>query len=227
MQESVKPMPPREMHKYVLGFVGVFLLIGASYPIALWRVSQHEKFAGLHVKSFTDAGKPKLPSDTAVAVPIFANNPSVAFEPANYADTMASISNANALAQLGIMTDANQSNTIINLTIDNDPTEPIVNPTDPVQLRALNQKVYEQIAKDWQSGRRLAQRLSYRVSVTGSGAIASFQPINQAASDFIQHTPLPNLLPSSVSTNTPVADFRVEFTSLGILEVSPWHGFGK
>jgi len=279
MQEPIKPMPAREMHKYVWGFVGVFFLIAGSYPISFWRVSQHEKFAGFHVKSLTDEGQLKQPYDAAVAGQTPANNPttsnsasvavtpantaetmasinhasvtlppanppgeittsnnpSVAVQPANPAETMASSSNTNALAQPEKIADANQSTAIINPTIGNHPSEQIVindsqvalNPTDRVQLRALNQKVYDQIATDWQSGRRLAQRLTYRVSVTAEGAIASFKPINQAASDFIQQTPLPNLLPSSVSTNTPVVDFRVVFTSLGILEVSPWHGLGK
>ncbi|MFB2982095.1 hypothetical protein [Microseira sp. BLCC-F43] len=298
MQEQIKPMPAREMHKYVWGFVGVFFLIAGSYPISFWRVSQHEKFAGFHVKSLTDEGQLNLPSDTAVAVQTPANNPttsnnpsvavqpantaetiassnhasvavqpaktaetiasinnasvavtpanppgeittsnnpSVAVQPANSAETMASISNTNALAQPEKITDANQSTAIVNPTIGNNASEQIVindsqvtvNPTDRVQLRALNQKVYDQIATDWQSGRRLAQRLTYRVSVTASGAIASFKPINQAASDLVQQTPLANLLPSSAAANTPVVDFRVVFTSLGILEVSPWDGFPK
>lgn len=241
MQEPIKPMPAREMHKYVWGFVGVFFLIAGSYPISLWRVSQDEKFAGFHVKSFTEEGKPKLLSDAAVAVQMPANNPStsnspsVTVQPANAAETMASSSNTNALAQPEKITDANQSTGIINPTIGNKSSQQIVsndsqvavNPTEPVQLRALNQKVYDQIAKNWQSGRRFAQRLTYRVSVTGQGAIASFKPLKQAASDLVQQTPLPNLLLSSASTNTPVVDFRVEFTSKGILEVSPWDGFRK
>lgn len=131
--------------------------------------------------------------------------------------------------------DSNQSTAIANPTIGNNPSQQIVansnqvavTPTDPVPLRELNQKVYDQIAKDSQLGRRFEQSLVYRVSVTGDGAIASFQPVNQPASNLVQQTPLPKLLPSSVSTNTPVVDFRVVFTSLGILEVSPWDGFGK
>ncbi|GET40108.1 hypothetical protein [Microseira wollei] len=277
MQEPIKPMPAREMHKYVWGFVGVFFLIAGSYPISFWRVSQDQKFAGFHVKSFTDAGKPKLPSDAAVAVQTPATNPamnasvavqpgnpaetmatmnnasvavqpgnpaeqmatmnnaSVAVQPGNMAETIASSSNANTFAQPEKITDANQSTAIVNPTIGNNPSQQIVgndsqvalNPTDRVQLRELNQKVYDQIAKNWQLGRRFEQSLVYRVSATAEGAIASFKPVNQSASDLVQQTPLANLLPSSVSTNTPVADFRVVFTSLGVLEVSPWDGFGK
>jgi hypothetical protein len=241
MQESLKPMPAREMHKYVWGFVGVFFLIAGSFPISFWRVSQDQKFAGFHVKSLTDEGQLNLPSDTAVAVqtpasnPVTSNSASIAVQPANPADTMASSSNTNALAQPDKITDANQSTAIINPMIGNNSSQQIVansnqvaaNSTDPVQLSELNQKVYDQIAKDWQLGRRFEQSLVYRVSVTGDGAIASFQPVNQPASNFVQQTPLPNLLPSSESTNTPVIDFRVVFTSLGILEVTPWDRFGK
>lgn len=215
MQEPIKPISAREMHKYVWGFVGVFFLIVGSYPIAFWRVSQHEKFAGFHVKSLTLDRKIKQPANQAVALQQPANNfigetatinaPFVAGQPANSIEIMSSSSNKNAIAQ----------------------PEVAVNPSDRVQLRALNQKLYDQIAKNWQPGQRFEQGLVYRVSVTGEGAIASFQPVNQAASNLLQQTPLPNLLPSSISRNTPVVDFRVVFTSLGILEVSPWDGFGN
>ncbi len=259
MQEPLKPMPAREMHKYVWGFVGVFFLIAASYPISFWRVSQDQKFAGFHVKSFTEQGKTKLPSDAPVAVQTPATNPapnsasvalqpanpaepmatmnnaSVAVQPANPAETIASSSNANTFAQPEKIADANQSTPIINPTIGNNASQEIVannsqvtaTSTDPVQLLELNHKVYDQIAKNWQLGRRFERSLVYRVSATAEGAIASFKPINQAASDSIQQTPLANLPSSSTSTNTPVVDFRVVFTSLGILEVSPWHGFGN
>ena len=278
MQEPLKPMPAKEMHKYVWVFAGVFFLIVGSFPISFWRVSQEQKFAGFHVKSFTDEGKTKLPSDPVVAVQTPAinpapnsasvavqpgnmaepmatmnnasvavqpgnpaetmatmNNASVAVQPANPAETIASSSNANTFAQPEKITDANQSTAIVNPTIGNNPSQQIVgndsqvalNPTDRVQLRDLNHKVYDQIAKNWQLGRRFEQSLVYRVSATAEGAIASFKPINQAASDSIQHTPLANLPSPSTSTNTPVVDFRVVFTSLGILEVSPWDGFGN
>ena len=278
MQEPLKPMPAKEMHKYVWVFAGVFFLIVGSFPISFWRVSQEQKFAGFHVKSFTDEGKTKLPSDPVVAVQTPAinpapnsasvavqpaniaepmatmnnasvavqpgnpaetmatmNNASVAVQPGNMAETIASSSNANTFAQPEKITDANQSTAIVNPTIGNNPSQQIVgndsqvalNPTDRVQLRDLNHKVYDQIAKNWQLGRRFEQSLVYRVSATAEGAIASFKPINQAASDSIQHTPLANLPSPSTSTNTPVVDFRVVFTSLGILEVSPWDGFGN
>jgi hypothetical protein len=34
------------MHRYVLGLTGVMALIGITLPIAIWRVSSTQKFAG-------------------------------------------------------------------------------------------------------------------------------------------------------------------------------------
>ena len=59
--------PPRisaqELHKYVLGLIGVFGLIVISCPIAMNRVAQKEKFAPYksHVKSLTLEYKPVKP----------------------------------------------------------------------------------------------------------------------------------------------------------------------
>lgn len=39
------------MHKYVLGLVGIFFVLVATFPIALIRVSQTPHFAGSHLKS--------------------------------------------------------------------------------------------------------------------------------------------------------------------------------
>jgi hypothetical protein len=45
----------QELHKYVVGLFGVFLLFLITYPIAMNRVSQKEKFAPYqsHLKSLT------------------------------------------------------------------------------------------------------------------------------------------------------------------------------
>lgn len=113
--------------------------------------------------------------------------------------------------------------------------------TDPEQLAALNQKLYNQITQNWQS-RRFEQKLVYRVSVSQDGAIASYEPLNQPALDYVQQTPLPNLVATTgqvVSTDNtisakapsntqqPLGKFEVVFTRRGILEVSPWHGWSK
>jgi hypothetical protein len=45
----------QELHKYVIGLIGVFIAVVATYPIAMSRVAQKEKFAPYqsHVKSLT------------------------------------------------------------------------------------------------------------------------------------------------------------------------------
>ena len=50
--EKIQRISPQELHKIVWVMVGVFGLFSLSYPLAMLRVSQHEKFAGFHVKSF-------------------------------------------------------------------------------------------------------------------------------------------------------------------------------
>ena len=50
---DAKPIPAQEMHKIVFTLVGVFTLIVVTYPIAMFRVSDMEKFRGYHVKSLT------------------------------------------------------------------------------------------------------------------------------------------------------------------------------
>jgi hypothetical protein len=46
-----------KMHKYVWTLVGVFALFTVTFPTALGRVSQDQKFKGFHVKSLTLQGQ--------------------------------------------------------------------------------------------------------------------------------------------------------------------------
>lgn len=46
-------MPAREMHKIVWVSVGVLTLFFMTFSIAMWRLSQKEKFRSFHLKSFT------------------------------------------------------------------------------------------------------------------------------------------------------------------------------
>ena len=57
----------RELHKYVIGLVGVFALAVITYPIAMTRVAQKEKFAPYksHLKSLTLEYKPVKPQSTS------------------------------------------------------------------------------------------------------------------------------------------------------------------
>ncbi|AFZ04719.1 hypothetical protein Osc7112_0077 [Oscillatoria nigro-viridis PCC 7112] len=45
------------MHKIVWVSVGVLTLFFMAFPIAMWRVSQKEKFRGFHLKSLIIEGQ--------------------------------------------------------------------------------------------------------------------------------------------------------------------------
>lgn len=98
--------------------------------------------------------------------------------------------------------------------------------TDPSQLDALNQKLYNQLNQAWKTRSTVEQELIYRVGVAADGAIVGYKAVNPPASDRIQQTPLPNLLSNPAAeraaTQEPLAQFKVVFTDNGVLQVSPW-----
>ncbi|MCP2730172.1 hypothetical protein [Limnofasciculus baicalensis] len=57
MESPTRLTSVREMHKIVWILLGVFTLFAATFPTALWRVSQMDKFKGFHVKSLSVEGK--------------------------------------------------------------------------------------------------------------------------------------------------------------------------
>jgi hypothetical protein len=58
MTLPIEPQPPspKSMHRIVWSFIAIFVACGVTYPIAIARVSQMEKFKGSHVKSLTEKG---------------------------------------------------------------------------------------------------------------------------------------------------------------------------
>ncbi|NJR38879.1 MAG: hypothetical protein HC781_08635 [Leptolyngbyaceae cyanobacterium CSU_1_4] len=46
-----------KMHKYILIWVGILITFGITFPIAMARVSQTEKFSGQAIKSLGCNGK--------------------------------------------------------------------------------------------------------------------------------------------------------------------------
>jgi len=89
METKNKPLPAREMHKIVWISMGVLTLFFVTYPIAMWRVSQKEKFLGSHVKSLTIEGensanavanKPAKPTATNSSASASANNSNLAVD---------------------------------------------------------------------------------------------------------------------------------------------------
>jgi hypothetical protein len=96
--------------------------------------------------------------------------------------------------------------------------------TDPNEIQTLSTKLYDQINTGWKSRPKLEQDLTYRVTIAKDGAIVGYKSVSpQGAND--QKTPLPDLLYKPVGTKPigePLADFRVVFTTGGVLQISPW-----
>jgi len=96
--------------------------------------------------------------------------------------------------------------------------------TDRLKLDELALKVYDRIDRSCQTSPTLTQNLVDPVSVSPDRAIGNFEPLNPPAKDYIQETPLPNLLKSSETSRNsaaPVAKFTVVFALTGTLEVNP------
>ncbi|OCR01191.1 hypothetical protein BCD67_17675 [Oscillatoriales cyanobacterium USR001] len=187
MQTQNKPLPAREMHKIVLGMVGVFGLLAITFPVAMIRVSQMDKFRGFHVKSLPLEMKNssgELPDIQPVVFP----SPVVAIMSSTQVKT-------SSIAEI----------------------------TDLIKLEELNQKLYEEIDRRWQTRPTFEQNLIYRVSVDIEGAIVGYQPLNQQAKDYVKETPLshyPKDANIAINTTTPVGKFIVVFSPNGILEVN-------
>jgi hypothetical protein len=209
METQLKPIPAREMHKIVWICLGVFALIAGSYPVAFMRVAQKEKFAGFHVKSLTLEYKPAQQETAAAEVPPAASNP-----PAQR-DADAAQINASAATQ-PVAAVSQEAEAVPRAS-----NTPEI--ADAAALVALSQTVYDEIDRAWQTVPTFSRNLVYRVSASADGALASFEPVNQPAKEYLQETPLPNLL-NSERTGTPAApvgQFTVVFAPSGVLEVSP------
>lgn len=98
--------------------------------------------------------------------------------------------------------------------------------TDPSQLVALNQKLYNQLNQAWKTKSTVKQDLIYRVGVDKNGAIKGYVADNDAANAQVGQTPLPSLLSKPVTTTTTnpeaLAQFRVVFSNTGQVQVQPW-----
>lgn len=101
--------------------------------------------------------------------------------------------------------------------------------TDPTQLYFLQRKLQNNIYQKWTTRRQFRQDLVYRVGVAKDGAVVGYKPVNSAAGDRLEETPLPELLyiPATGSdvSKEPLAQFRVVFTRRGVPQVSPWYGY--
>ena len=242
METKTKPLPAREMHKFVWVGVGLFTLACVTYPIAMWRVTQMEKFRGIYVKSWTMEGKdPAKKADASVvakpAEPAIASSPT---PPALAVDSTKKLPEkspdvapvANKSPEAAIASSPTDK-TVQALPVSAgkqevqavDGTNQTAEITDRTKLDELALKVYDRINQTWQATPTFKQNLVYRVSASQDGAIANFEPINQPAKDFTKETPLPNMLKSfqigSSEAAVPTAKFTVIFAPSGVLEVNP------
>jgi hypothetical protein len=98
--------------------------------------------------------------------------------------------------------------------------------TDTAQIAELEKDLYARINQAWQTEPTFKEDLVYRVSVASNGDILGYKYINDAALEFKDETPLPDLyfkpVADSPPRKEPIAQYRVVFTPGGELQVSPW-----
>ncbi|KST67602.1 DUF4335 domain-containing protein [Mastigocoleus testarum] len=103
--------------------------------------------------------------------------------------------------------------------------------TDSSVLKILTRRVHNQLNNAWNNRSQITENLIYRVGVGTDAAILGYKSINQGANTHLERTPLPELLYNPNKRNPagsePIAQFRIVFTPEGILQVSPWHGYGR
>ncbi|MGB3405637.1 MAG: hypothetical protein WBA77_23355 [Microcoleaceae cyanobacterium] len=92
---------------------------------------------------------------------------------------------------------------------------------DASKLDALELQLYDTLDKGWTEYPSFGQDLVYKVTVDADGKIVNYQPLHDAAVDYLNETPLDEVTPNSAA---PGADFVVVMTPTGILEVDAWIG---
>lgn len=89
--------------------------------------------------------------------------------------------------------------------------------TDLEQLRSLAQQLHSQLAQASTPEIADNQDLIYLVDVTAEGAIADYQPVNQAAFDCVAQTPLPKLLEAADSAQSRASSAPVSLARLQVI----------
>ncbi len=93
---------------------------------------------------------------------------------------------------------------------------------DAAKLEALRGKVASQLDAAWKD-RQLTETASYRLGVGEDGAIVGYKAISPSAAANAKQTPLADLpYNQSRATTEPLAQFKVDFTPDGKVNVSPW-----
>jgi len=101
--------------------------------------------------------------------------------------------------------------------------------TDSELISDLNDQLKETLRDRWEGSEMAREKLAYRVGVTEDGIIADYEPTNQSGWDYVEDTPLEELLePEAAGIGSeglvpkePLAQFRVVLWPNGNLEVDP------
>jgi len=109
--------------------------------------------------------------------------------------------------------------------------EPSLGPemTDSELIDDLNKQLRETLRDRWEGSQLAKEELAYRVGLTEDGIIADYEPTNQSGWDYVEETPLEELLkPEAAGIGSeglvpkePLAQFRVVLWPNGNLEVDP------
>lgn len=100
--------------------------------------------------------------------------------------------------------------------------------TDPTRLTILQQQLRNQIVETWTTPVKFTTPLIYQVSVAKDGAVVGYKPENDAARDYVEQTPLSQILYKQTGGGTMTVEeiglFKVVFQPSGVPEVSPYRG---
>ncbi|MEO0839847.1 MAG: caspase family protein [Cyanobacteria bacterium J06643_5] len=109
--------------------------------------------------------------------------------------------------------------------------------TDENQIQTLQQKLYDNISKNWEDTVTYERNLRYRIAVTEDGIIADYEPLNKPAFENFRKTPLPKIFAENSKSNIvasidekPLAHYQVRFSrnaSKGRLRIEPWEGYRR
>ncbi|NES96406.1 MAG: hypothetical protein F6K32_14465 [Desertifilum sp. SIO1I2] len=93
--------------------------------------------------------------------------------------------------------------------------------TERSQLRQLQASLYERLDKAWEAEMTANQPLVYGVAVTPDGEIVRDRPMDAAATEYREQTPLAQLVSPNPAPYSEVAWFEVRFTPTGALKIEP------
>ncbi|MEB3290806.1 MAG: DUF4335 domain-containing protein [Leptolyngbya sp.] len=96
--------------------------------------------------------------------------------------------------------------------------------TDGDRIRTLNQDLRAQISEATPPSTRVD--LIYQVRLDSRGNVVGYEAVNTDALLLAAETPLPDLVTARPASDDQ-ADFRVVFTTQGVIEVSPWDGWPR